>query len=372
MSRILISGYHGFGNYGDEAILLAIKNNLSKSLPDVQLTVLSPNPESTASEYGVCAINRYNPFRIFKELYHADLLISGGGSLLQDVTSTRSLLYYLTVITAAKLLGKKVMLYANGIGPIDKPFNKWITKKVISRVDVITVREENSYTELINMNISKSKIQVTADPVFTFYKAFEEKKSAVDQIFIQENIPLDRPLVGISVRRWTEDEDFISCMTEICDYMIEKYNVNILFIPMQMSMDLEMSRRIQRKMKNPSYIISKEYPIEELVHLIGRLHLMVSMRLHTLIFSGVQEIPMLGIVYDPKVTTFLEMVDQPIGMNVNKIDREAFKGQINYAFSNYDTLKNHLREKIEILYKKAKQNDIIALDLLGLKDENDA
>ena len=98
MSRIVISGYYGFANAGDEAMLAAIVKALRSTEKSVRLTVISGNPQFTAAKYSVASIHRFNPLEIFSSLRGCDLLLSGGGSLLQDVTSKRSLLYYLSIL----------------------------------------------------------------------------------------------------------------------------------------------------------------------------------------------------------------------------------------------------------------------------------
>ena len=92
MNKIVISGYYGFANAGDEAMLAAIVKALRSTENSVKLTVISGNPQITAAKYGVASIHRFNPLEIFLSLRSCDLLLSGGGSLLQDVTSKRSLL----------------------------------------------------------------------------------------------------------------------------------------------------------------------------------------------------------------------------------------------------------------------------------------
>ena len=87
MVRILISGYYGFNNIGDESILQAVVDNLRGKLSDIEVTVLSQNPDFTAQKYEVHSVNRKSVKDIVKAIKNCDLLISGGGSLLQDVTS---------------------------------------------------------------------------------------------------------------------------------------------------------------------------------------------------------------------------------------------------------------------------------------------
>ena len=167
MSDVIISGYHGFSNSGDEALLFAILSTLRKKKPDISFTVLSKIPSETARVYGVKSINRYNFFKIRKEMKEAKMLLFGGGSLLQDVTSSKSIKYYLAVIRLAQMCGIKTMLYANGIGPVIKRSDRRLASRILNKVDVITLRDDKSDIELKNLGVTKPEIIITADPAFT-------------------------------------------------------------------------------------------------------------------------------------------------------------------------------------------------------------
>jgi len=122
MKKIIISGYYGFGNTGDEAILTGILKNLREEScclgEDFDFTVLSADPSSTSRDYGVRAVNRTGLKDILKSLWGCDLFISGGGGLLQDVTGRQfSIFYYLGLALLARLCGKKVSIYAQGMAP---------------------------------------------------------------------------------------------------------------------------------------------------------------------------------------------------------------------------------------------------------------
>ena len=136
MADIIISGYHGFKNSGDEALLFAILNTLRKKKKDIDVTVLSKTPEETARVYNVNSVSRYNFFKVRKEMKNSKMLLFGGGSLLQDATSSKSILYYLAIIFLAQRCGIKTMLYANGIGPIIKKSNRFLATKILNNVDI--------------------------------------------------------------------------------------------------------------------------------------------------------------------------------------------------------------------------------------------
>ena len=104
------------------------------------VTVLSNDPELTWDLCGLEAVPRFQVWKVLKSLWRCDALLSGGGSLLQDRTSTRSLLYYLSIIQAAELFHKPVMLYANGIGPVQKPSNRRRVRRAVERAALVTLR----------------------------------------------------------------------------------------------------------------------------------------------------------------------------------------------------------------------------------------
>ena len=153
MSKIVISGYYGFNNAGDEALLTAILASLRAIEPKADITVISGNPGNTIVKHQVKSLYRFAAVRLLQAIGEADLVISGGGSLLQDVTSKRSLIYYLSIIVAAKWKGRKVMLFAQGIGPIRNRFMRLLTRLVVNKADAITVRDRDSAEELARMGV---------------------------------------------------------------------------------------------------------------------------------------------------------------------------------------------------------------------------
>ncbi len=112
--RVLLSGYYGLGNLGDEAILAGLAPALSAG--GARVSVLSGAPAATTAAHGVAAYDRF--VGVLSALPRANALVSGGGGLLQDATSARSLDYYLGLLRAAKLLGKRTAVYGQSLGPL--------------------------------------------------------------------------------------------------------------------------------------------------------------------------------------------------------------------------------------------------------------
>ncbi|OGC23768.1 polysaccharide pyruvyl transferase CsaB [candidate division WOR-1 bacterium RIFOXYB2_FULL_42_35] len=304
--KILVSGYYGFGNLGDEAILASIIEGFGGYDKEIKLTVLSQNPEQTSSCHCIPAINRNKVRETIKALRDCDVFLSGGGGLLQDKTSSRSLLYYLGLIRLAKLLGKKVYVFAQGIGPIKSRVNQLLLKNTLEKVDLITVRDNNSFIYLNQLKLKNPKILNTADA--TFILEPEEGQPLLEQAGIKKN---KQRLIGFSLRNLTKAKLPVETLAGLADNLAETLQAKIIFIPCQRSTDIEVINQVMNKMTSSAAVISREYRPRELLAIITQLDLVVGMRLHCLIFSALARVPAIGLAYDPKVTSFMEEVSLP-------------------------------------------------------------
>lgn len=360
-NSILISGYYGFDNSGDDAILKAIVKDIRFKNSKIKINVLSNNPEKTRAMYGVDAVDRFNFKEVFSAIRNTDLFISGGGSLLQDVTSTRSLIYYLAIMKITKLLGKPVMVYANGIGPIERKLNRFLTKHTLNNVDLITLRDDSSLEYVKQLGIKNKNTFVTADPVFTLEAASKER---VDEIFALENIPIDKKIIGVSIRQWKRSKDLVPIMVKAINYMVDRYNVNVLLIPMHYPEDLDISNEIRDLVDKGCYVTEDKYSVEEIMGIIREFEIIIAMRLHSLIYAANQEIPMVGLSYDPKVDGILKTLGMENISNVESFTLEDLIDNVDYVMENKEELKIRLREQDMELRAKALSNVHMALELL--------
>lgn len=359
--EILISGYYGFHNSGDDALLSAIIRDIKKFKESPNIVVLSASPKETSRIYGVKSINRLNAIKILKHMKNAELLISGGGTLIQDRTSTKSLWYYLAVIKAALRNGMKVMLYANGIGPLSSKRNINTTRDVLNKVDLITLRDDGSKEIAQSIGVNAVPMIVTADPALDLDS---NESDTGKEILSKIGIPTDKKLVGVSVRRWGEiGADFEDIIARACDYMSEKYGYYPVFLPMQISKDYVISQSIMRKMKTECSILEEHYDVEEILSIVGELDLCVGMRLHTLIYSVIKAVPLIGLVYDPKISSFMDYTHQTLYTDVSSLSFDKIKKLIDACIENYDNIKSDLQENYKELYKKAELNGKLAIEL---------
>ncbi len=358
MINLLIAGYHGYGNCGDEATLMAMTTNIKEMADDVNITAISHIPELTKTEYNINSVQRFNAVEVARAILKSDIILSGGGTLIQNGTSTRSLLYYLSIIKFAKLFKKRVMLYSNGIGPVKGSINRALVRLVVDNVDLITLREEFSKEDLLDMGVKKPDIYVTADAAFTLKSISDERAR---ELLLKEGIPLDKEIIGVSVRSWTKTkfvDKYIKEVAKACDNMIKQGKI-VLFIPMEQPKDTEISKKVMYEMKQDAYILNNKYKPDEILGIIGQMNLIIGMRLHTLLFSALKNVPMIGLIYDPKIEYYLNVLNMPSGGDVRTgdIDAKKLTTQMEGMFLGLERYEDVLKEKMKILLDKANQNE---------------
>ena len=370
MVKIMISGYYGFNNTGDEAILKSMVRAFKKKMPQTKIVVLSRNPLQTSQTYQVKAINRLHLIDIVCCLRDTNLFISGGGGLLQDSTGKGwSILYYLGLILITKTVKVPVMIYAQGIGPINKKINKLLIKWILNKVNLITVRDNHSKKLLNNLGVSGPSIYVNSDPVFLL------KKKNINHIidnhpYIQKLVNSDnRPLIGISVREYKSNgSDSKRIFAQAADYLIENYQAKIIFFPFQFDEDVHINEEILSLMKNKAEALKIKLEPEELLSVLSQLSLVVGVRFHSIVFSSMVNIPFIAFNYDPKVRYFVE--DLGLSELLLEIDEDTslknFQEKIEYVIENNDKIKNILLEKVNNLEVKALANNELVFKFLNL------
>jgi polysaccharide pyruvyl transferase WcaK-like protein len=306
IAKIMISGYYGFNNTGDEAILKSMVRAFKEKIPQIKIVVLSHSPLQTSQAYQIKTINRLHLIDIIRCLRDTNLFISGGGGLLQDSTGKGwSILYYLGLILVAKIAKVPVMIYAQGIGPINKKISKLLIKWILNKVDLITVRDNSSKELLENLGVVKPSIYVNSDPVFLLKK---------------KNI----------------------------DHTIDSYpNIQEL---------------------NKAEVLKIKLEPEELLSVLSRLSLVIGVRLHSIIFSSMANIPFIAFNYDPKVKYFVEDLGlSELLLEINEdISLKNIQEKIEYVRDNNDKIKDILLKKVNNLEEKALANNELVYKFLNL------
>lgn len=363
MNRILISGYYGFHNIGDESILKAVVESMREKLQDIEITVLSQSPASTAQKYNVKSLNRKSFREIVKGVAQCDLLISGGGSLLQDVTSKRSILYYLFIMWLALLFGKKLFIYSQGIGPINGKLNRGLTAMTLRKADGIAVRDDTSKELLIEIGLSPDRIIVTADPVLRIKRA---DLSVGRTILEQEGFLKDpaRRTIGWAIRERKIDSGFVEEIIRSIQELQSRYDAQIVLIPFHFSEDMAVLNEIEARLGDAVFCIRHKYLTEEMLSIIGNMDVLVGVRLHSLIHAAIMNVPMIAISYDPKVNSFMHSIDRKAMSTVIDFKSEFFMEEFEKTVAQSPQIKAMMEKKLVTLVEKMEITEKIIMEIL--------
>ncbi len=359
---VLLSGYYGFGNAGDEAILeaavFALKNH------GLQVAVLTHTPEKTKLDFQVETYHRKNFSQVLRAIQRSKLILSGGGGLFQDTTSFKSLLYYLRIPFVAKLLGKKTMIFAQGIGPISSTLGRYFTRMVSNHfIDKITVRDEPSKLLLKSLGVRKS-IEVTADLAFLFPLPQEEARN---EARLRWSLPEgSKALFGLVIRHWPGIEASIPSLTKsISAFATNQQALPVLF-PFQASRDKELTQLLSHSLAVPHVTILDALTPSELLSVISNLELLVAMRYHAILFAARSHVPSIAISYDDKVRNLAESLACPT-LTLDELSSHNLADTLSQIWQNRNQYRKHLEISVEPIAKKAMGNIDLVLELLGNK-----
>lgn len=352
---LLFSGYYGLGNAGDEAVLEASVAMFRERRPDVPITVLSGDPAGTRAALGVEAVRRMRP-EALAAARRCGVFLSGGGSLLQDRTSLKSLLYYLFLLDHARRAGARTMVFAQGLGPLTRPAARRLTARVLSRVDAITVRDADS-ADLVRAIGAKGPavdaMEVTADPVFALPPEVTERVSAA---------AARRPLVGVSLRPWPGSEAILAPLAEALSNL--PAGVQVQSWPLFREEDLAPCEALAARLPEVSVVREPLRP-REWVALAGWSDVVVGMRLHSLIFAAARAVPVLGISYDPKVDALLARLRSAPVATAASLDPERVREALLQALEDSEERRRDREARAEHLRSAAYRSVDRALALLG-------
>lgn len=328
---VVICGAYGRGNAGDDAILEAILQEMRAIDPDMPITVLTKDPKATRLTYRVRTAGRMDVLTWKKAMRHAGLYINGGGSLIQDVTSRRSLWFYLHNIQAAHKAGCKVQMYGCGIGPVLREQHRKLAASVLNaNVDVITLREPDSLKELQSMGVTKPEILLTADPALTLPAASEDE---IDSVLLRAGIPTHGKYLCFALRNWKGFEDKAPLFAQAAKYAYETYGLTPVFAAVEKHLDPVAGRLAATGLDIPHYFLDDAGSAGTIIGALSRMQAVVSMRLHALIFAAGQGIPLAGVVYDPKVSAFLRYIGQENFLDLDALTADALKAMIDRMVS---------------------------------------
>lgn len=279
MVKAVISGYYGFKNFGDEAILSVLTRHL-KDL-GVDITVFSSDPEFTSKTYGVNSVKSFDLKKVILSIKNSNVLISGGGSLLQDVTSLKSLVYYSLIIALGLLFNKKVIIFAQGIGPVNNKFARFIVMNLLKQCSLVTVRDEASLNLLNKYGVSA---KLVCDPVYSL----DIKRTS------------NSNSVGVQLRNFKTMN--YNLLHKLALFVTKNFSDRkIEIFSLQEALDLELCKKFDDILHSINPDIKTEIVTDDIISKISSLEYMIGMRFHALLAAIKCGVKTCAINYDIKV-----------------------------------------------------------------------
>lgn len=346
---MLLAGYFGEDNLGDEAILHAFIQWRKDNLPGAKTTILSHRPRETSIEHRTNSIGRSSILKTLQAIRSHDMVVFPGGGILQDSTSLRSLIYYAGIVAAARFFHKSVFFLNQGVGPLNRPFARRLAARIASRrAAEFSVRDEASAGLLREIGVPAELLHTTADATLLLKETFKDTAEAPLP-------PHDASLtVGVSLRPHRTTALFLSPFLNALDAAgPDKMKIRMLHF--QKGVDEEISRAFAERCKklHPETSVYTGWREDPGAHptphialdSLRRCHVLIGMRLHSLIFAALCGVPFVGLAYDPKVKAFCDSMGQPCVEPGAENMENAVSAALSELLSSLPDFKKQLSEK---------------------------
>lgn len=311
--KILLSGYYGFDNAGDEAVLAALCQILTDRLGNVELVALSRQPAKTAAAYGIRAIDRWDKAALRAELRDAALFCSGGGSLLQDVTSVRSVWYYTSLMRLAQKQGVPTIVLAQGLGPLNTKLGRWLAGRALGGCRLLSWRDAASArlaAEILPPERTNLPSYMVCDPVLLWQPAHigDEPAEPTEQAATPEK----GKIAALALRPWRTLQ--VAAAARLVR-LLRQAAYRPVLLPFHLGEDERLAEQINAELAaqgdEPAEVWHCATPAEARAA-VGRADLLLGMRLHSLIMAAAQGVPAAAFSYDPKVEALAKMLQMPL------------------------------------------------------------
>ncbi len=293
--QIILCGYYGFNNLGDDALLSEAIRELKKRYDGAQITVICHTPKKVAKRFDVRTARRENIPKILNLIRNADRLVLGGGSILQDSTSMRSLRFYTLLIKSAAKYGVPVELLANGLGPLKRKRARNIVGRALSLCEKISLRDENSLSLALSLGTDRTKLALVDDLSSRVDSCSEDELCRLMKEYSLE----DKNFFLVSIKGKTKKRIRKIIEGEIkVQIALGLYPV---FVVMHDGEDKKISKKLAKKYGAPCL---ENLSPENLLALAGRSKLALGNRYHLLYLAKRKNTPIIPFGDDPKMLGF--------------------------------------------------------------------
>ena len=346
----------------------------------VEIIVPSSDPAYTMEHYPVTAFQRggiRGIFNTLKWIAKSDIIVIGGGEIVQDKSSLVYIPYQLIRPLIGKVFGKKLFAYAIGIGEKEEIsfIGKYQAKFVLNLFDIITVRDEKSFFVLKEyLQVKNPKIILTADPALNLRARYAvlDITQPFFVISVRSVYHRNHNILPFSIRKkmgllpkqyYSEIERFKTDIAKLADGLMDEYGYHVKFLNTYVgesmsAADDKFTADIINRME-PSHIqnvstIDLSLRPGEIKYLLGQSQFIITVPLHPLILGASENVPVFAIAYASKNKSFMKQIRHPehiypvesIGqrLNVGKIRadiRDVMKNRTAYLNELNETVAYH-------------------------------
>ena len=387
MKRILFANHAQFEgkrtNLGDWAIFEQMEEVFLPEIKrgSIEIIVPSSDVDYTNTHYHVTAFKRggiQGVFRTLRWIIKSDMVLIGGGEIVQDRSSLVYIPYQLIRPFIAKLFGKKLFAYAIGVGEKEEIsfWGKWQSKLVLNMFDIITVRDGKSAVVLQEyLKVKKPEIYVTADPALNLKaKKVDEAnmESSYFVVSVRSVYHRNSNLLPFSIRKklklvprryYAEINLFKNDVAEIVEKLIEKYNFNVKFLntytgPQMSAADDEFTAdvigRIQPKYQSKISVINPENTPSEIKYILGKAQFIITVPLHPLILGASENVPVFSLAYASKNKSFMKQIG--LSNNIYSVEQMGERLNVQKILDDIQTVMQNMTSYKKKLLKAVNYN----------------
>jgi len=339
----------------------------------------------------------------FAELLQSDIVLDFSGDTYGDMAHLTHMVKHSVDLLTFLNLKKPVYIFAQSPGPFSTFLRKQLAKLVLSRVTLISCREEMSYETLRTLPVAPTPLIETACPAWLLEPAEPEY---VKKISRQEHFThFDHPLVGfnfcgfnvaselISRDKYKEqrrDEELAPLVT-VLRFLLEELKVNVVMIPHVYRMnstgamipgpDGKITDQLYNLVvgKSPAYkerlmVVQGTYPVSEVKAVIGRCDLFVAGRLHAGVAAMSQCIPTILLAYGPKHYGFARLagLEQYVSNNYKGvIDEGDIIEKIGKAWEAREALTGEIARRMKTIRALSELNASLVKEVIASSSTSD-
>lgn len=380
-ASIVISGSYGIENIGDEAIQTVLIEGIVRRRPDARITFLVL-PQNASWRHPSVHVVRSGVVRgllaTWRQIARCDVLIIGGGGIIQDASSLGNLLFHLSRAAMACLCRTPFVLCGVGIGPIHYRLGRWLTHRILRHARSIYVHDEISRTVAMDLGLDGGMVREAGDLALTlrFPEPSELHRSYHDLARFRQQ---GAPLIGVSLRtlgrdrhrtsRWSREfGQLLDTIARWADNLADEFDARLAFISMHPKQDDPIFEELQRHSARPDRImmVTGTAGAKTILACVSLLDMLVGMRLHSLIFAARSAVPFVALSYAPKVVGFCRQLGlEGQVLPTEQTDLDRLTGLAAETWRHREKIKTVLKQRIPELQARAEYSIDAIVKSLG-------